>query len=264
MSTRSPSPGPTPAPIPAPAPRLRAEFEAAGGKPAYVRGMFGRIAHVYDLMNRVMTGGLDGRWRAFAAQQIALDPGQRALDVGTGTGDLAITVARASAPTARVVGVDFTPEMLAIGRDKVARLGLADRVEFVQGDGERLPFADGSFDACCSAFVVRNLANLPQGLAEMLRVVKPGGRMVCLEMSHPQNPVFAAAFHLYFDRVVPLLGRLIGRAFEAYTYLPTSVSSFPNAPELARLLEAAGWAQVRYYYRVGGVVAVHVARKPAS
>jgi demethylmenaquinone methyltransferase/2-methoxy-6-polyprenyl-1,4-benzoquinol methylase len=226
--------------------------------------MFGRIARVYDLMNRVMTLGLDGRWRAFAARQIALGPGQRALDIGTGTGDLAIAVARASAPTARVVGIDFTPEMLAIGRAKVARLGLANRIDFVQGDGERLPFESDTFDACTSAFVVRNLADLHQGLAEMLRVLRPGGHMVCLEMSHPYNPAFAAAFHLYFDRVVPLLGKLIGKALDAYSYLPTSVTSFPTAPQFARLLEATGWEQVRYYYRVGGVVAVHVARKRAE
>ncbi len=247
----------------APTPRLSARFEAAGGKSIYVRHMFGRIARVYDLMNRVMTAGLDGRWRAFAADQIALGPGQSALDLGTGTGDMAIALARVSDPSSRVVAADFTPEMLAIGREKAARLGLADRIEFVHGDGERLHFEDNTFDACCSAFVVRNLADLHQGLVEMLRIVKPGGRMVCLEMSHPHNPVFGAAFNLYFHHVVPALGKVIGKAFEAYSYLPTSVTSFPDAPHLADMLRGAGWEDVRYYYRVGGVVAVHVARKPA-
>lgn len=249
---------------PSPAPRLRAEFEAAGGKPIYVRRMFGRIARVYDLMNRLMTGGLDGRWRAFTVRQIALTSGQTALDIGTGTGDLAIALAKVSAPDSHIIGVDFTPEMLDIGREKLQHLGLADRVELQQGDGEQLAFPDNSFDACCSAFVVRNLADLHQGFTEMLRIVKPGGRVACLDISHPYNPIFAAAFHLYFDRIVPLLGKLVGKAFDAYSYLPTSVTTFPNAPQLKRIMEEAGWRDVRYYYRVGGVVAIHVATKPQA
>jgi demethylmenaquinone methyltransferase / 2-methoxy-6-polyprenyl-1,4-benzoquinol methylase len=243
---------------------LHARFEAAGGKPIYVRRMFGRIARVYDVMNRVMTGGLDRRWRRFAAERIALGPGQTALDVGTGTGDLAVAIAAASAPSARVVGVDFTPEMLAIGQRKLDRFGLNGRVELRQGDGERLDFADNTFDACGSAWVVRNLAEPGQGFREMLRVVRPGGRVVCLEMSHPHNPLFAAAVRLYCGRVVPLLGRLIGRSADAYSYLPRSTAAFPDAPTLKRLMEAAGWTDVRYWYRGGGAVAVHVGTKPAG
>lgn len=248
----------------APSRELRERFVAAGGKPVYVRQMFGRIARIYDLMNRLMTAGLDGRWRTFAASLIRLGPGQSGLDVGTGTGDLAIALARQSSPDAHIVGVDFTPEMLDLGRRKIACIGLNGRIELLQGDGERLPFANDTFDACYSAFVVRNLADMGQGFAEMLRVVKPGGRVVCLEMSHPHNPVFAAGFHLYFDRIVPLLGRLVGKAFDAYSYLPSSVVTFPNAPELRHIMESAGWSDVHYYYRVGGVVAVHTGVKPAS
>ena len=247
-----------------PLPDLRERFAAAGGKPTYVRQMFGRIARVYDLMNRLMTAGLDGRWRTFATSQIRLGPGQTGLDVGTGTGDLAVALARQSSPDARIIGVDFTPEMLDLGRRKLARLGLAGRVELMQGDGERLPFEDDTFDACCSAFVVRNLADLGQGFSEMQRVVKPGGRVVCLEMSHPYNPLFSAGFHLYFDRIVPLLGKLIGKAFDAYSYLPSSVVTFPDAPELRRIMEAAGWTDVHYSYRMGGVVAIHTGVKPTS
>jgi demethylmenaquinone methyltransferase/2-methoxy-6-polyprenyl-1,4-benzoquinol methylase len=248
----------------APPPELRARFDRAGGKPAYVRRMFGRIASVYDLMNRLMTAGLDGRWRAFAARQVALGPGQCALDVGTGTGDLAIAVARAAAPDATVVGVDFTTEMLDRGRAKLARLGLIGRVSLLQGDGEHLEFPDGNFDACCSAFVVRNLADLHQGFGEMLRVVKPGGRAVCLEISHPPGVLFGGLFGLYFGQLVPLLGRIVGRSSDAYSYLPTSVTTFPRPPQLKAIMEAAGWREVRYYYLTGGVVAVHVGIKPAT
>jgi demethylmenaquinone methyltransferase/2-methoxy-6-polyprenyl-1,4-benzoquinol methylase len=224
--------------------------------------MFGRIAGVYDLMNRLMTAGLDRRWRAFAARQVALAPGESALDIGTGTGDLAIVVARAGAANATVVGVDFTPEMLEHGRRKVERLGLADRVAFQQGDGEQLLFQDGSFDACCSAFVVRNLTNLDGGFREMLRVVRPGGRVVCLEISHPPGAVFGRLFALYFGRIVPLMGQLVGGSRDAYSYLPSSALAFPRAPQLKTLMEEAGWTDVRYTYLTGGVVAVHVATKP--
>ncbi len=232
-----------------PPPELRARFESAGGKPVYVRRMFGRIAGVYDLMNRLMSVGLDRRWRTFTVSQIALGPGQTGLDIGTGTGDLAIALARASAADSHVVGIDFTPEMLARGREKIQRLGLAGRVELRQGDGERLDFPADSFDAVCSAFVVRNLTDPRQGFAEMLRVTRPGGRVACLEISHPYNPVFSALFDFYFD---------------AYSYLPSSVTVFPNAPALKRIIESAGWRDVRYYYLLGGVVAVHVATKPTT
>ncbi len=249
--------------VPTPTSDLRARFDAAGGKPVYVRAMFDRIARVYDVTNRVMTGGLDGRWRDFAARQAALPAGGRALDVGTGTGDMAIALARRSPADAHVTGVDFSEGMLAIGREKIKRLGLDGRITLQRGDGQQLDFPDGAFDAVTSAWVVRNLSDILGGFHEMRRVTRPGGRVVCLEMSHPYNPIFNWGFHLYFDRVVPRLGALIGKASDAYSYLPSSVVAHPDAPALKRIMEEAGLVDVRYYYLMGGVVAVHVGVNPA-
>lgn len=249
--------------VPTPTPDLRARFDAAGGKPVYVRSMFDRIARVYDAMNRIMTGGMDGRWRDFAARQAALSTGARALDVGTGTGDMAIALARRSPANVHITGVDFSEGMLAVGREKVKRQGLDRRIELLRGDGQGLDFPDGVFDAVTSAWVVRNLSDIPGGFREMRRVTRPGGRVVCLEMSHPYNPVFNWGFHLYFDRVIPLLGSLIGKAFDAYSYLPSSVVAHPDAPTLKRIMEEAGLVDVRYYYLMGGVVAAHVGTNPA-
>lgn len=247
-----------------PTPELGARFDAAGGKPAYVRSMFDRISGVYDLMNRVMTGGMDGRWRAFAARQAGLRAGERALDLGCGTGDMAIALASASPADAHVIGIDFSEGMLQVGRDKIAQRGLGERIELRQGDVLDLDIPDGAFDVVCSAWLVRNLSDIPAGFREMRRVTRPSGRVVCLEMSHPYNPIFNWGYHLYFDQLVPLLGKLIGRSSEAYSYLPSSVISHPDAPALKRIMEDAGWRDARYYYLLGGVVAVHVATNPAT
>jgi demethylmenaquinone methyltransferase/2-methoxy-6-polyprenyl-1,4-benzoquinol methylase len=250
--------------VPSPTPELRARFDAAGGKAAYVRSMFDRIARVYDVMNRVMTGGMDSRWRSFAVRQMALQSGERALDLGCGTGDMAIAVARLSPADTHIIGVDFSEGMLAVGREKLRRLGLSQRIELRQGDGQRLDFSDGAFDTVCSGWLVRNLADIPAGFREMRRVTRPGGRVVCLEMSHPYNPIFNFGFHLYFDRLVPLLGKLVGKSFDAYSYLPSSVVAHPDASALKHIMEGAGWRDVRYYYLLGGVVAVHVGTNPTS
>lgn len=245
-----------------PAPDLQRRFEQEGGKAPYVRTMFGRIARVYDRMNGLMTGGLDRRWRAFAVHQLALGAETLGLDVGTGTGDLAIAALRAAGPRAHMIGVDFTPEMLDYGRAKIARLSLSERLELRVGDGEHLEFPDKTFDGVCSGFVLRNLTDLPAGLREQFRVLKPGGRMVALEITHPPGPIFGSLFHLYFDRLIPILGKIIGKSFESYNYLHQSLSVFPPAPQLKTLMEQAGFANVRYHYLTFGVVAVHVGTKP--
>jgi demethylmenaquinone methyltransferase/2-methoxy-6-polyprenyl-1,4-benzoquinol methylase len=242
--------------------RLAQQFMKSGGKRPYVQRLFGRIAPVYDLMNRLMSAGLDGRWRAFAARKLALGVGEVGLDLGAGTADLSIAALRHAGAGARMIGMDITPEMLEIGRRKLVRLGLQDRIDLRVGDAEQIDLPDNSVDGCCSAFTVRNLTDIRQGFREMLRVVRPGGRVVCLEISHPSGRVFGALFHFYFYRLAPLFGTLLGKAAEEYHYLPQSLTTFPDAPALQAIMEECGWANVQFYRLARGMVAVHVGVKP--
>jgi demethylmenaquinone methyltransferase/2-methoxy-6-polyprenyl-1,4-benzoquinol methylase len=240
---------------------LEEKFRETGGKRSYVQRLFGRIARIYDLMNRLMSFGLDRRWRAFAARYLALSTGELGLDLGTGTADLSIAVIRRSGPGTRMIGMDITPEMLELGRRKIAHLGLQNSIELRIGDAEHIDLPDNSVDGCCSAFMVRNLSDIKQGFQEMLRVVRPGGRVVCLEISHPPGKIFGSLFHFYFYRLAPLFGALIGKAFEEYNYLPHSLTTFPDAPALQGIMEEVGWSNVRFYRLNGGIVAVHVGTK---
>src|SRR5690349_9647626 len=240
---------------------LEETFQKTGGKRPYVQRLFGRIARIYDPMNGLMSFGLDRRWRAFAARYLALGSGQLGLDRGAGTADLSIAVIRRSGPGTRMIGLDITPEMLAIGLAKVARLGLQDQIELRVGDAEHIDLPDNNVDGCCSAFTVRNLSDIRQGFREMLRVTRPGGRVVCLEISHPPGKIFGALFHFYFYRLAPLFGSIIGRAFEEYHYLPNSLTTFPDAPSLKAMMEEVGWSDVRFYRLARGIVAVHVGTK---
>ncbi len=240
---------------------LEEKFRETGGKRSYVQRLFGRIARIYDLMNRLMSFGLDGRWRAFAARYLALGTGELGLDLGTGTADLSIAVIRRSGQRTRMIGMDITPEMLEQGRIKLAKLGLQDCIELRLGDAEHIDLPDNSVDGCCSAFTIRNLTDIKQGFREMLRVVRPGGRVVCLEISHPPGKIFGSLFHFYFYRLAPLFGTIIGKAFEEYNYLPHSLTTFPDAPGLKAIMEEAGWSDVRFYRLTRGIVAVHVGTK---
>ena len=240
---------------------IEEKFQKTGGKRPYVQRLFGRIARVYDPMNRLMSFGQDRRWRAFAARYLALGTAQLGLDLGAGTADLSIAVIRRSGPGTRMIGLDITPEMLAIGRAKVARRGLQEQIELQVGDAEHIDLPDNSVDGCCSAFTVRNLTDIRQGFREMLRVTKPGGRVVCLEISHPPGKIFGSLFHFYFYRLAPLCGSIIGKAFEEYHYLPNSLTTFPDAPALKAMMEEAGWQDVRFYRLTRGIVAVHVGTK---
>ena len=220
--------------------------------------MFDRIAPRYDLMNRAMTAGLDGRWRRAAAAAADLAAGDRALDVCTGTGDLALELARRTTPSGEVVGVDFSEEMVARAREKAA--GRASPATFRVADALALPFAGDAFDAATVAFGIRNVSDLDAGLAEMARVVRPGGRVVVLEITAPAR--LRRFYGLWFDRVVPRMGRVLGRDGSAYSYLPASVRRFPEPPELAARMAAAGLSDVRWRPLAGGIVALHRGRVP--
>jgi demethylmenaquinone methyltransferase / 2-methoxy-6-polyprenyl-1,4-benzoquinol methylase len=215
-----------------------------------VRTMFDRIAPVYDAMNRVMTLGLDQRWRRRTVR-LAVKPGDRVLDACCGTGDLAIIAARAGAT---VVGLDFSTEMLARARRK------APELEWVEGDLLELPFEDESFDAATVGFGVRNVADLGRALAELHRVLRVGGTVAILEITRPHGPL-RVFYSLWFDRVVPLLGKVLPGG-SAYTYLPASVRRFPPPDGLVRLLEEHGFGEVRYRTFAGGIVALHVGEVP--
>jgi demethylmenaquinone methyltransferase/2-methoxy-6-polyprenyl-1,4-benzoquinol methylase len=223
---------------------------------AEVREMFDRIAPRYDLLNRAMTAGLDGRWRTAAAAAADVAAGGRALDCCTGTGDLAFALADRVTPSGTVVGLDFAEEMLTLARAKAAARGAT--VDFVAGDALALPFPDDDFDAATVAFGIRNVSDLDAGIAEMARVVRPGGRVVILEITTPRR--LRPFYEVWFDRVVPRLGRMLGRDAAAYSYLPASVRRFPEPPELAARMAAAGLTDVRWRPLAGGIVALHHGR----
>src|SRR5437763_7161134 len=205
-----------------------------------VRTMFDRIAGVYDLMNTAMTAGMHHRWRARAADRAELQAGNSALDVCCGTGDLALELAGRVGAEGSVIGCDFSEPMLDLARRKAAERGAS--VQFEWADALDLPYPDGSFDAVTVGFGLRNLADLDRGLAEMARVLRPGGRLVILEITQPTRPPLSSFFSLWFDRMVPLLGRLAGDR-DAYSYLPESVKSFPDPKALAARMAAAGLAR---------------------
>jgi demethylmenaquinone methyltransferase/2-methoxy-6-polyprenyl-1,4-benzoquinol methylase len=216
-----------------------------------VRAMFDRIAGLYDLMNSVMTAGLHHRWRRRAADLARLPEGGSALDVATGTGDLAIELRRRVGPAGEVIGSDFSEQMLQRAREK------APDVRFELGDALALDYPDDRFDAATVGFGARNFADLERGLAEMARVVRPGGRVVILEITTPARPPLSTFFRVWFDHLVPALGRLAGDP-DAYSYLPRSVKRFPAPQELAATMERCGLVSIHWLLTAGGIIAIHV------
>jgi demethylmenaquinone methyltransferase/2-methoxy-6-polyprenyl-1,4-benzoquinol methylase len=223
---------------------------------SYVQQMFGKIAPRYDLMNRLMTGGRDVAWRRLVVEEAHLPRGGRLLDIATGTGDIALEALR-HAGDLRVVGTDFALEMMQRGRGKPG----AERIRWAGADALTLPFPDNTFDAVTSGFMLRNVIDVPASLAEQLRVAKPGGRMVCLEISRPPRNGFLPFYRFYFHRIVPLVGQLVSGNYSAYTYLPQSADEFLWPDELADLMGRAGWREVRYRRSMLGTVAIHTGVK---
>jgi demethylmenaquinone methyltransferase / 2-methoxy-6-polyprenyl-1,4-benzoquinol methylase len=224
---------------------LSSGYAAGQLAPDGVRRMFDRIAPVYDAMNRIMTAGLDRRWRRLTARSVAA-PGTRVLDACCGTGDLAIACAREGAV---VTGLDFSERMLERARRK------APELEWVRGDALALPFADATFDGTTVGFGVRNVEDIERGLRELRRVLRPGGRVGILEITVPRG-LLSPFYRLWFDGVVPLLGKVLPGG-SAYTYLPASVRRFPGPDELAELMRGAGFGAVEYRLLAGGIVALH-------
>ena len=233
----------------------------AGPRPpdhrARVAAMFGRIARRYDLMNTLMTGGLDESWRRRAVRAARPPRAGRALDVGTGTAKLALALAHAM-PAGRVVGVDVAAPMLRQAWASIQRDPAADRVQLALADALSLPFPDASFDCATTAFVIRNVADVGAAFAELRRVVRPGGRVICLELTQPRIPLWGALFSLYFSRAVPLVGKLVAGDPGAYAYLPASVAAFLVPERLAAEMARSGLRDVRWRRLGLGTVTLHL------
>ncbi|MCK6576832.1 MAG: class I SAM-dependent methyltransferase [Anaerolineae bacterium] len=224
---------------------------------AYVQGMFDRIAGRYNLMNRLMTFGQDMRWRRFVIARAALKPGDRLLDLATGTGDIAFEGLRQT-PGIQAVGGDFSIGMMQVGRG----LPLGDQVLWNGADALNLPYPDGIFDAVVSGYLLRNVIDIPRALAEQKRVLKPGGRIVTLDTSPPPNNLLRPFVLFHLKTVIPTLGRLISGNADAYEYLPESTQAFKTPDELKALMQAAGFANVTYKTFMFGTMAVHWGEKP--
>lgn len=236
-------------------------FPTAAEKHRYVNQMFARIAHRYDLMNRVMTAGQDRRWRQHLIQQAALPPQGRLLDIATGTGDIAFEALKQQPHLAQVVGADFTLPMMQVGQGRWHSLqpsldgGVS--LSWSGADTLHLPFPDNCFDAVVSGFLMRNVTDVSQALQEQVRVCKPGGRVLILEIPRPSDNLFGRLFRLYFHNIVPLLGGLISGQPDAYSYLPASADAFLSPAELKRQMEQAGLQQVGYSLLMFNTVALH-------
>ena len=231
-------------------------------KAQYVNQMFAQIAPTYDFVNRFMTFGLDQGWRRVVVNEAAPPIGGKALDVATGTGDIALALAPRVGPQGEVVASDFCLEMMLPGPPKAIKAGVASWVRWVAADAMNMPFPDDSFDCVTTGFAMRNVVDIEQAFREMCRVVKPGGRVVCLEVARPKFAPVRWGHQFYFNKVVPLIGRLVSRHHEAYTYLPESAKNFPPPEQLKAIMERAGLSEVRFKRYGLGAVAIHVGTKP--
>lgn len=234
-------------------------YQDQRSKKEQVEEMFDNIAHRYDFLNHLLTLGIDITWRKKAVKYISGIQPKKILDVASGTGDFAFEAL--SIKPEKIIGFDLSEGMMNYGRMKAQKLNVTGVVEFVKGDSEKMPFSDKSFDAITVGFGVRNFENLETGLAEMHRVLKPGGRVAILEASAPQNTIFRWFFSLYFGKIVPLIGKLFSKDARAYNYLPESVAVFPCGLELVKILENIGFTKVRWQPLTFGACAFYTMEK---
>lgn len=230
-------------------------------KAKYVREMFDSIARRYDLMNSLMSLGLDASWRRVAVKRSELAAGGHGLDICCGTGMLAMAQARAAGPDGRVTGLDFSENMLAVARSNLRTFELKDRIRLIRGNAMALPFADNTFDCVTVGWGLRNVPDIPTTLTEAVRVIKPGGKVVSLDMAQPGAPVFKHVYWLFFEKIIPAMGKLWAGNGNAYDYLHSSARVFPHQRELARMFGQAGLEESGYHDLAGGVVAVVEGRK---
>lgn len=228
-----------------------------------IREMFDTIAPRYDFLNRLLSLGIDRRWRRFAVRQLSVPAGGAVLDIATGTGDVALEVARQTDGSVSIVGVDFTQGMLVHGLEKIADSPYRDRIRLVNAPCEALPHPDAVFDGVTIAFGIRNVVERQQGLCEMCRVLKPGGTVAILEFSQPRSALFRQLYYFYFRRLLPLIGGLFSRR-SAYQYLPDSVLEFPDNARFQQMMATAGFRDLRSIPLTGGIATVHVGRRPLS
>jgi demethylmenaquinone methyltransferase/2-methoxy-6-polyprenyl-1,4-benzoquinol methylase len=240
---------------------LRSFMTDVSKSPERIAGMFDAIAGRYDLLNHVLSVGLDRRWRTRAIRSLQLTGRERVLDLCAGTGDLAIAAARAQPSAARVVGVDFSGEMLRVGGRKLRTQRLDDRVAMVQGDAACIPLGASSVDAVTIGFGIRNVQNMDAACAELYRVLKPGGRLAILEFAVPTMPVFGALYGWYVNRVLPRIGRALSRSDSAYAYLPASISAFAMPDEFVKILRRAGFSAISPIRLMLGSVILYTARR---
>lgn len=235
-------------------------YSADGSKKEQVAEMFDNIAPKYDFLNRSLSMGIDVLWRRKAIKMLADLKPQVVLDVATGTGDVALEIHKQLKPE-RIVGLDLSPGMLEVGKQKVAKKGLSDTIEMVVGDSENLPFEDNTFDAITVAFGVRNFENLNAGLAEMNRVLKPGGKLIVLEFSHPKSFPFKQIYWAYFNHILPFFGKMVSKDASAYTYLPESVKQFPDGNAFIERLNQTGYQNPTQRPLTFGIASIYAAVK---
>lgn len=229
------------------------------GKKAQVAMMFNNIARKYDFLNHFLSMGIDKLWRKRAIKLLRTLQPKRILDIATGTGDFAIANLKLNPD--KVVGIDISTEMLAVGREKIAKKNLQDKIELFEGDSENIQFEDSSFDAITCAFGVRNFENLEKGLQEMNRVVRPGGKVVILEFSKPRKFPIKQLYNFYFFRILPLWGRMVSKDMSAYTYLPESVDAFPDGDEFLKIYQECGFSETRQVKLSFGIASIYIGTK---